>query len=280
MLIHNKYEVIDTLSSGEFGIILQVEYKKQKFVIKLGEIQMMKNELHIYKTIKELKSISKIYDVFTYEDKLCVVFDCFKMDLVGYKKIAYNAMDYYNNIITYVQDLILIIKSVHSYNIIHRDLKPSNICIDSNNKLYLIDFGLSRINIINNTHIIEPKIHSLIGSINFSSLNVLNLIEPAQRDDVESILYILFYLLLSKENYTIYDSIADIEKKNIDLFLIFLQDKTNMTNIILNNIAINYLLVGKLFKYVRRLKYNQKPNYEYIIQLIKEAFPLNIKTNN
>jgi len=277
MLIHNKYEVLDTLSSGEFGIILQVEYKKQKFVIKLGEIQMMKNELHIYKTIKELKSISKIYDVFTYEDKLCVVFDCFKMDLVGYKKIAYNAMDYYNNIITYVQDLILIIKSVHSYNIIHRDLKPSNICIDSNNKLYLIDFGLSRINIINNTHIIEPKIHSLIGSINFSSLNVLNLIEPAQRDDVESILYILFYLLLSKENYTIYDSIADIEKKNIDLFLIFLQDKTN---IILNNIAINYLLVGKLFKYVRRLKYNQKPNYEYIIQLIKEAFPLNIKTNN
>ena len=277
MLIHNKYEVKDTLSSGEFGIILQVEYKKQKFVIKLGEIQMMKNELHIYKTIKELKSISKIYDVFTYEDKLCVVFDCFKMDLVGYKKIAYNAMDYYNNIITYVQDLILIIKSVHSYNIIHRDLKPSNICIDSNNKLYLIDFGLSRINIINNTHIIEPKIHSLIGSINFSSLNVLNLIEPAQRDDVESILYILFYLLLSKENYTIYDSIADIEKKNIDLFLIFLQDKTN---IILNNIAINYLLVGKLFKYVRRLKYNQKPNYEYIIQLIKEAFPLNNKTNN
>jgi serine/threonine protein kinase len=277
MLIHNKYEVLDTLSTGEFGIILQVEYKKQKFVIKLGEIQMMKNELQIYKTIKELKSISKIYDVFTYEDKLCVVFDCFKMDLVGYKKIAYNAMDYYNNIITYVQDLILIIKSVHSYNIIHRDLKPSNVCIDSNNKLYLIDFGLSRINIINNTHIIEPKIHSLIGSINFSSLNVLNLIEPAQRDDVESILYILFYLLLSKENYTIYDSIADIEKKNIDLFLIFLQDKTN---IILNNIAINYLLVGKLFKYVRRLKYNQKPNYEYIIQLIKEAFPLNIKTNN
>lgn len=277
MLIHNKYEVIDTLSSGEFGIILQVEYKKQKFVIKLGEIQMMKNELHIYKTIKELKSISKIYDVFTYEDKLCVVFDCFKMDLVGYKKIAYNAMDYYNNIITYVQDLILIIKSVHSYNIIHRDLKPSNVCIDSNNKLYLIDFGLSRINIINNTHIIEPKIHSLIGSINFSSLNVLNLIEPAQRDDVESILYILFYLLLSKENYTIYDTIADIEKKNIDIVLIFLQDKTN---IILNNIAINYLLVGKLFKYVRRLKYNQKPNYEYIIQLIKEAFPLNIKTNN
>jgi serine/threonine protein kinase len=237
---------------------------------------MMKNELHIYKTIKELKSISKIYDVFTYEDKLCVVFDCFKMDLVGYKKIAYNAVDYYNNIITYVEDLILIIKSVHSYNIIHRDLKPSTVCIDSNNKLYLIDFGLSRINIINNTHIIEPKIHSLIGSINFSSLNVLNLIEPAQRDDVESILYILFYLLLSKENYTIYDSIADIEKKNIDIFLIFLQDKTN---IILNNIAINYLLVGKLFKYVRRLKYNQKPNYEYIIQLIKEAFPLNIKNN-
>lgn len=274
MLINNKYEVKDTISSGKFGLILQVEYKKQKFVIKLGEVQMMKNELLIYKTIKDLKSVSKVYDVFTYKDKLCVVFDCFKMDLVGYKKIAFNDMEYYNNIITYVEDLILIIKSVHYYNIIHRDLKPSNICIDSSNKLYLIDFGLSRINIMNNTHITEPKIHSLIGSINFSSLNVLNLIEPAQRDDVESILYILFYLLLSNENYIIYDSVNDIEKKNIDLYLIFLQDKTN---IILNNKSINYLLVEKLFKYIRRLKYNQKPNYEYIIQLLKEAFPL---TNN
>ena len=268
MLLNNKYVVQNTLSSGNFGLILQVLYKEKTFVIKTGQVQLIKNELFIYKTLKELNTISKIYDVFNNDDKLCIVLDYFKMDLVIYKITAYTETNYYNNIITYIKDLILIIKSVHKYNIIHRDLKPSNVCIDINNKLVLIDFGLSKI-YTKKEHIIEQKIHSLIGSINFSSLNVLNLIEPSLRDDIESILYILFYLLLKKENYIIYDNIVDIDKKNIDILLIFLQDKSNT---LINNKCINYLFVEKVFKYVRRLKYNQKPNYEYIIQLLAEGF--------
>lgn len=39
-------------------------------------------------------------------------------------------------------DLIHIVKHLHSMNIVHRDIKPRNILVH-NNKVYLIDFGLS-----------------------------------------------------------------------------------------------------------------------------------------
>jgi casein kinase 1 len=164
-------------------------------------------------------------------------------------------------------ELIAIIKLIHENNIIHRDLKPTNICLDTSYNLYIIDFGLSKMYKRGNIHNNETQIKSLIGSVNFSSLNVINLIEPSRRDDIESLLYILFYLLLDKSCYNIYTSLDVSNKKNIDILLMFLQDKNNS---ILNNKSINYTTLDKLFKYIRRLKYNQVPNYDYIITLINE----------
>jgi len=48
-----------------------------------------------------------------------------------------------------------------------------------------------------------------------------------------------------------------------------LQDKNNS---ILNKKSINYTTLDKLFKYIRRLKYNQAPNYDYIITLLNEIY--------
>ena len=41
-------------------------------------------------------------------------------------------------------NLLCGIKFLHSANIMHRDIKPANILIDSNCRVKLCDFGLSR----------------------------------------------------------------------------------------------------------------------------------------
>jgi hypothetical protein len=146
------------------------------------------------------------------------------------------------------------------------------VCLDNNYKLYLIDFGISKIYRHNNIHNKETQIKSVIGSVNFSSLNILNLIEPSRRDDIEALLFILFYLLINNTNYVSYDKLNAHEKKKILTLLIFLQDNTNS---ILNNKTINYSLIEKLFNYVRRLKYDQAPKYDYITTLINESFVTN-----
>ena len=80
----------------------------------------------------------------------------------------------------------------------HRDLKPSNFLINKDLKLLVTDFGISKRFNYNGTHIAETKIHKLIGSPNFVSLNVHRGIEPSRRDDIESCIYIIMNMLLGK----------------------------------------------------------------------------------
>ena len=272
-MLHNKYELISYISNGEFGTVIKAQYNNKHYAIKCGSKELIKYEIQMYKQLRSINNISTIYDVFEINNKMYMVMDLYNMTLVDYKLNNYENENYIERTINIIKDLIVIVKSIHENNIIHRDLKPTNICLDTNNKLYLIDFGISKIYRHNNIHNSETQIKSLIGSVNFSSLNVLNLIEPSRRDDIESLLYILFYLLLNKENYSTYDNLNASAKKNIDILIMFLQDKSNN---LLNNKRINYTNVDKLYKYIRRLKYNQVPNYDYIIILMNESFGLAI----
>jgi serine/threonine protein kinase len=271
-MLLNKYEIVSNISNGEFGVVLKVAYNDKFYALKYGPKDLIKYEIQIYKQLRSVANISTLHDVFEYNNELCMVLDLYAMNLVDYKEKCYNSESYYERTICIIKELLIIIKSLHENNIVHRDLKPTNVCLDNNYKLYLIDFGISKIYRHNNIHNKETQIKSVIGSINFSSLNILNLIEPSRRDDIEALLFILFYLLINNANYVSYDKLNAHEKKNIVSLLIFLQDNTNS---ILNNKTINYSLIEKLFNYVRRLKYDQAPKYDYIITLINESFVTN-----
>jgi casein kinase 1 len=118
----------------------------------------------------------------------------------------------------------------------------------------------SKIYKIGRLHNSESKISGLVGSVNFSSLNIINCIEPSRRDDIESTIYVLLYMLLSNTSYNEYNNLETTQKKDGTLIIELL--KTNYSNI------IDYELFNKLFNYIRRLKYNQQPNYDYIITLL------------
>ena len=262
MLI-NKYEIISKISNGEFGEVLKVANNNKFYAVKYGAKELIKYELQIYKQLKSCGNISSIHDVFEYNNSMYMVLDLYTMTLVDYKLRNYNNENYFERSITIIKSLIIIIKTIHENNIVHRDLKPTNICLDSNNKLYIIDFGIAKIYKHTNVHNSETKLRGLIGSINFSSLNVINLIEPSRRDDIESLFYNFLYLLLSNEQYKYYDSLNTLEKKNITYIIYLIQHTLNIQN-------IDCDLLSKLFNYIRRLKYNQEPKYDYIVQLLSK----------
>ena len=54
-----------------------------------------------------------------------------------------------------------------------------------------------------------------------------------------------------------------LEKKNITTITYLMQYTLNIQN-------IDYELLTKLFNYIRRLKYNQEPKYDYIVQLLSK----------
>jgi casein kinase 1 len=268
-MLLNKYNIISYISNGEFGQVTKATYNDKSYAIKCGAKDLIKYEIQIYKQLRTISNISTIYDVFETNNKMYMVMDLYTMTLKDYKLQNCDQLNYVEHTITMLGELIAIIKLIHENNIIHRDLKPTNICLDTSYNLYIIDFGLSKMYKSGTIHNSETQIKSLIGSVNFSSLNVINLIEPSRRDDIESLLYILFYLLLDNSCYNIYTSLDVSNKKNIDILLMFLQDKNNS---ILNKKSINYTTLDKLFKYIRRLKYNQAPNYDYIIILLNMIY--------
>ena len=96
--------------------------------------------------------------------------------------------------------LIKRIKHVHKKHHVHRDLKPDNFMTGyykSDNKIYLIDFGLSKkyYSSSKKQHIKLKFGKNLVGTARYCSRNAHKGYELSRRDDIESIGYCLIYFL-------------------------------------------------------------------------------------
>ena len=145
-------------------------------------------------------------------------------------------------------------------------MKPDNFLIGTQKKkhlIYVIDFGLSKkyIDPKTNTHIPYRDGKSLTGTVRYASLNTHMGIEQSRRDDLESLGYCLIYFLISqlpwqgmkakgvKEKYEkIYN-----KKKN-----------TSLESLIGNNPKE----FADFVKYCRDLKFDEKPDYNYLKKLM------------
>ena len=166
------------------------------------------------------------------------------------------------------------IQWVHSQKIIHRDIKPDNFLIglDDPNIIYLIDFGLSKKyrSSITGNHIKCTRIKKFVGSLRYASINALRLREQSRRDDLESIGYMLIYLIKGKLPW---DNIK-IDNKRTS-YLKFSQYKKNISpELLCNNLPEEFL---DYIKYVRNLNFEDEPDYNYLkslfqIMLNKQGF--------
>lgn len=96
--------------------------------------------------------------------------------------------------------MIARIEHTHENFYLHRDLKPNNFSIGIGmrlNVIYLIDFGLGMTykNKLTGTHITFKDKKEIVGTIRFASVNAQDGMEQSRRDDLESLGYVLIYLI-------------------------------------------------------------------------------------
>jgi len=232
MTIGNKYELIQKINSGSFGALYEANVYK-------------------YLNSKNIDGFIKLKWFGTDEKYNYLVIDLLGRSL---KNIQSNNDNFIFDI---GKKIINKLMKLHENKIIHRDIKPDNILLKFNNsfdELFLIDFTFSKKYInTNNIHMEQKNINRIIGSVNYISLNIHNLIEPSRRDDLESVIYILIYIYFGKLEW---ENELDMDK--------IIKMKENIIN---NPNIPQYLL--QMLSYVRTIEFNERPNYFYLMGFLQ-----------
>lgn len=162
------------------------------------------------------------------------------------------------------------IEHIHSRSFIHRDIKPDNFLMgvkENSSMVYVIDFGLSK-------KYRDPKTHehiphrekkSLTGTARYVSINTHLGFEQSRRDDLESLGYVLMYFNIGSLPWQGLRAANKVKKYKL------ISEKKMST-------PVEQLCKGfpeefaTYLNYVRALRFDEKPNYEYLKKLFKDLF--------
>lgn len=271
MILFNKYKVLELLTNGNYGYLYKGENIRtcEKVAIKIEPKNKNKNENEKEEKLSLLKREAQIY--------LCLE------NTKGFSQLKWFGSDDHNSylIMNLLGDSLqqfkikhekcssIMVKEVgiqmihriqflHSKGLVHRDIKPANFLFGLNNQthiLHLIDFGFcKKYKLANDKHILFKTTSNIIGTMNFISLNVHKKIEPSRRDDIESIIYILLFLLgeMSWEKYKV---------DNIESILKIIECKQNILYFVPD-------FLKQMLEYVRSLEFEDEPDYIFLIGLL------------
>lgn len=161
--------------------------------------------------------------------------------------------------------LLVAMESMHEKGYLHRDVKPDNVCIgtgDSADRLYLIDFGLSRKYVAGGVHVPCTTDNPFQGNFYWASNNVLRGHTSSRRDDLESLLYVFLYFLRGDLPWY-YSKEARCSP------LIVLQRRNLLTIADMCQGAPQALITA--LAYVKSISYSAVPRYDYLRKLFKDC---------
>lgn len=167
--------------------------------------------------------------------------------------------------------MLKLIRHLHSKSFVHRDIKPDNFTIGLGERkdiVYMIDFGLAKYyrDPKNKLHAPYRNNKSLIGTARYASINTHLGLDQTRRDDIEAMLYVLIYFLKGSLPWQGYKGCPRREK------YIKIMDSKLSTPIesLCRDLPRD---IANLLYYARLLKYDEKPDYTYIHNLLLKLLP-------
>lgn len=151
-----------------------------------------------------------------------------------------------------------------------RDIKPDNFLIGSNKKsniIYLIDFGLAKKyrDARSHQHIPYRENKNLTGTARYASINAHLGLEQSRRDDMEGIGYCLMYFLRGSLPWQGLKAQTKHEKYQ----KIMETKMSTPVEVLCKGYPVEFMTY---MSYCRALRFEDKPDYNYLRRLFKELF--------
>ena len=284
-IIANKYKIESILSKGSFGIVCKgtnLRKNEEIVAIKIETCsKSLKHEVKIlnYLYTNKIRTIPAIYWYGNYNENPCLVMTYYECSLSQY--MEKKSLDHIKiNGIMY--KMLDIISQIHEQWIVHRDLKPANFMI-KNGEIYLIDFGLSTFFITDGgEHVQNEESTTLIGSPKYISINIFLGNRYSRRDDLISLVYMYCMMVLkdtpwdsgscscsSSDNMRdIHFGISELQEIDINHPKNKIRRENRSLLIFLERYCIGMdAKFIEYLKYVYGLEYDEKPKYNYILEL-------------
>ena len=271
-LIFKKYRILKLISEGIFGQIYIVinENNRNYYAMKVenqdSNIQILEQEAYNLLSIKglgipELITFGKVknYKILIEQllsKSLAVLFT------------EYNYKFSMKDICLISLQLIDRIELIHSKTLVHRDIKPENFLIGTTdpNIIYLTEFGLCTKYCSSKTgkHIIPRFRGTFTGTLKFSSANAQKGNQQSRRDDIESLGYNIIYFMKGKLPWDNLNQNYNDREKYLKTYAI---KKYMPIERLCKELPSE---MKEYFKHVKNLKFQEKPNYEYLRNLFKK----------
>lgn len=266
-----KYVLGQKLGSGAFGVVYQATdaSTSKQVAVKLETVKSMapqlSNEASVMKRLSGRLGFPQFIWYGTEGEYNILVTELLGQSLETYKE-KHGVLSIQSSIQIGLQ-MLNRLQSMQDRCYIHRDLKPDNMLVGKTypRLIYLIDFGLSRLFTDPKTrqHIPFKESKSLIGTARYASASNHAGLEQGRRDDLESLAYILIYILKGrlpwqgikeKNKYARYGMIGEYKRTEpIRSLCKGLPDE-----------------IGDLLEYSRSLRFDEAPNFTFLISIFAE----------
>jgi serine/threonine protein kinase len=158
--VEDRYEVIDSVGQGAYGIVVAARDKQaadpENELVAIKKIEKaFEHKIFAKRTLRELKILrllkhENVIGIKTillpksreHFDDIYVVSELMETDLAQIIRSPQPLSDEHCQFFMY--QILRGLKYIHSANIMHRDLKPRNLLVNSNCDLKICDFGLAR----------------------------------------------------------------------------------------------------------------------------------------
>eukprot|EP00347_Sterkiella_histriomuscorum_P020683 403336876 len=288
VLVNHRFIIKNKIGRGSFGSIFKARDQQlgSDCALKM-EMKNCKNpqviyEARVYRTLQGGAGIPKLLWFGQEGDYNILAMDLLGTNLEDLMKECGGKVSLQSNLIiadVLVNHQLLIKKQIqfrrieymHNHNYIHRDIKPENFVIgfqrSKQGQVYVIDLGLAKKyrDGKSGLHIPQTSKLNLTGTARYASINAHLGFQQSRRDDLESIIYVLVYLINGQLPWQGVKA-ANRHEKQTQIM--------DMKMAIPENMLCQGLPQGfcDALLYIKGLDFEQKPNYDYIRNMFKEIY--------